>query len=39
MADKNKPGFFDELKRRKVYRVGVVYAITGWLIVEVTDTA
>jgi len=30
--------FFQELKRRKVYRVATVYAITGWIIVEVTAT-
>ena len=30
--------FFQELKRRKVYRAATVYAITGWIIVEVTDT-
>jgi TolB-like protein len=30
--------FFRELKRRKIYRVATVYAITGWIIVEVTDT-
>ncbi len=30
--------FFRELKRRKVYRVATVYAITGWIIIEVTDT-
>ena len=24
-----------ELKRRNVYRVGVAYAIVGWLLVEV----
>jgi len=30
--------FFQELKRRNVYRVATVYAITGWIIVEVTDT-
>jgi hypothetical protein len=30
--------FFRELKKRKVYRVATVYAITGWIIVEVTDT-
>lgn len=30
--------FFSELKRRKVYRVATVYAITAWIIIEVTDT-
>ena len=30
--------FFDELKRRNVFRVGIAYAITAWLIMQVTDT-
>ena len=30
--------FIQELKRRNVHRVATVYAITGWIIVEVTDT-
>ena len=30
--------FLQELKRRKVYRVATVYAITVWINVEVTDT-
>jgi len=38
MADNNKPNFFEELKRRKIYRVGIVYAITGWLLVQIADT-
>jgi TolB-like protein/Flp pilus assembly protein TadD len=29
--------FFSELKRRNVYRVGVLYAIVGWLILQITD--
>jgi TolB-like protein len=28
---------FEELKRRKVFRVGVSYAIAGWLLVEVSS--
>lgn len=31
----NKPGFFDELKRRHVVRVAIAYALTGWLIVQI----
>src|SRR2546427_3615246 len=27
--------FFGELKRRNVYKVGVAYAIVGWLLVQV----
>lgn len=34
-AKKNK--LFDELKKRKVYRVATVYAIAGWLIIQVAD--
>jgi TolB-like protein/Tfp pilus assembly protein PilF len=30
-----KPGFFDELRRRHVWRVAVAYAIAGWLIVQI----
>lgn len=28
-------GFFEELKRRKVYRVAIVYAVVGWLLVQI----
>ncbi|HJR09992.1 MAG TPA: tetratricopeptide repeat protein [Rhodanobacteraceae bacterium] len=31
----DKPGFFEELKRRHVWRVAVAYAIVGWLVVQV----
>jgi adenylate cyclase len=27
--------FFGELKRRKVYRVVVAYAVVGWLLIQV----
>jgi hypothetical protein len=27
--------FFSELKRRNVYKVGVAYAVVGWLIAQV----
>ena len=30
--------FFEELKRRNVFRVGIAYAVVGWLIMQVTDT-
>jgi TolB-like protein/Tfp pilus assembly protein PilF len=30
--------FIDELKRRKVIRVAIVYAITAWLLIEVAAT-
>jgi len=32
-----KPGFFEELKRRNVVRVGVVYLIAAWLLAQVAD--
>jgi TolB-like protein/lipoprotein NlpI len=28
---------FDELKRRNVFRVGIAYAVTSWLLIQVTD--
>jgi TolB-like protein/Tfp pilus assembly protein PilF len=36
MSDK-KNHFFQELKRRNVYRVATVYAIAGWLVIQVAD--
>lgn len=30
--------FLKELKRRKVYRVATVYAITGWIIIQVASS-
>ena len=30
--------FFEELKRRKVYRVAVGYLVAGWLIIQVSAT-
>jgi TolB-like protein/Flp pilus assembly protein TadD len=30
-----KPSFFSELQRRNVYKVGAMYAVAGWLIVQV----
>jgi TolB-like protein/Tfp pilus assembly protein PilF len=30
-----KPSFFAELQRRNVYRVGAMYAVAGWLLVQV----
>ena len=29
--------FFDELKRRNVFRVGIAYALTSWLLIQVSD--
>ena len=31
--------FFEELKRRNVFRVGLAYVVTAWLIVQVADVA
>lgn len=31
-------GYFEELKRRNVFRVGAAYAVVGWLTIEVVDT-
>ena len=28
---------FDELKRRNVFRVGIAYAVTSWLLIQVSD--
>ncbi len=30
--------FFEDLKRRNVFRVGVAYLLGAWLIIEVTET-
>ena len=30
-----KPSFFAELRRRNVYKVGAMYAVAGWLLVQV----
>ncbi|MDX1459735.1 MAG: hypothetical protein R3348_01645 [Xanthomonadales bacterium] len=29
--------FFDELKRRNVFKVGVAYAVGGWLLLQLTE--
>jgi len=29
--------FFEELKRRNVFRVAMVYAIASWLLMQVAD--
>lgn len=31
----NKPSFFAELQRRNVYKVGAMYAVSGWLLVQI----
>ena len=37
MGDDKANGLFEELKRRHVFRVAVVYVVIGWLMVEVAD--
>jgi len=29
--------FFEELKRRNVFRVGIAYAIVSWIVLQVVD--
>ena len=29
--------FFEELKRRNVFKVGIVYAVTTWILLQLTD--
>jgi len=31
----NLSSFFVELKRRNVYKVGVAYAVVGWVLIQV----
>ncbi len=31
--------FFRELKRRNIYKVAVVYAVTGWIVVQAASIA
>ncbi len=33
-----KQSFFEELKRRNVVRVGIAYAVSAWLIIQVAET-
>ena len=30
-------GFIDELKRRNVFRVGIAYAVLGWVVIQAAD--
>jgi len=34
----NPKNFFVELRRRNVYRVGVAYAVAGWLIIQIATS-
>ncbi len=31
--------FFNELKRRNVFRVGIAYAIVGWILAQIAEFA
>ncbi len=31
--------FFDELKRRNVFRVGIAYTIVGWILAQIAEFA
>ena len=33
-----KPSLFEELKRRSVFRVAAMYAVVGWMVVEIAST-
>jgi len=37
-ANSKKVSFFEELKRRNVYRVGLAYVVLTWLVLQVIDT-
>jgi TolB-like protein/Flp pilus assembly protein TadD len=37
-TNNNNNSFFQELKRRNVYRVGVAYAVVTWLLLQILDT-
>ncbi len=30
--------FFSELKRRHIFRIGIVYLVVGWLLIQLADT-
>jgi TolB-like protein/Flp pilus assembly protein TadD len=32
-----KPGLFEELKRRNVFRVAAMYAVVGWLLIQIGE--
>ena len=38
MSDARKQSFFEELKRRNVVRVGIAYAVSAWLIIQIAET-
>jgi len=37
MTEKPQKSFFAQLKERKVIRVGIVYIVVGWLVIQVGE--
>lgn len=37
MSQKPKKSFFTELKERKVIRVGIVYLVVGWILMQIGE--
>jgi adenylate cyclase len=37
MSDPDRPGLFEELKRRRVVRAVLVYGVVAWVVVQVAD--
>lgn len=37
IKDQQKPSFFEELRRRKVIRVGATYLVGAWLLLQIAD--
>ena len=35
--DSGKPGLFDELKRRNVFRFAALYAVVAWVLVQIGE--
>ena len=35
--DGEKPGLFEELKRRNVLRVAAMYAVVAWLLIQIGE--
>ena len=38
MSDETPKGFFNELKRRNVYRVALAYFVGAWLLIQIAET-
>jgi len=37
VAERSTGGLFAELKRRNVFRVGIVYAVVGWVLLQIGE--